>query len=442
MFVLIGLSTFVHPTSAAELPTVKDLDIRLTQTATLADLIAYAYKENPSIREAREAWRAVVESYQVVTGYPDPELSVTYFPEPIETRLGPQDWNASISQRIPFPGKLSKAGEVVEAEARIAKLKVERTVRDIIVSIRESFFELFYIRKAREVAEQNLKLIDHLRKVAETSFAQERSPLLDMVKSQSQIGQLRYDLLLLEDLERTEIVRLNGFLNRHPDLPLGALQEKITRPVVFSLEEIYELAENNQEELQIATVQVEKAKKQEELARYQNFPDIRIGFFYAGIGNPEVAIPPRDAGNDAFGIQTGINVPLWFGKNRGLIGRAQAEINQAEAAKTARINKTRSEIRELYFRLENAQRLIKLYHDDLLPQSAKAITIAETWYREGQSSFSDFIETQAVWYNFQLALSRAQADYEKFLARLERLIGRSITMSRDTIEKGTPKEGK
>jgi len=53
--------------------------------------------------------------------------------------------------------------------------------------------------------------------------------------------------------------------------------------------------------------------------------------------------------------------------------------------------------------------------------------IAETWYREGESSFSDFVETQAVYYNFQLSLARANADYGKYLARLEQLVGQTIT---------------
>ena len=54
--------------------------------------------------------------------------------------------------------------------------------------------------------------------------------------------------------------------------------------------------------------------------------------------------------------------------------------------------------------------------------------IAETWYREGQASFSDFVETQAVYYNFQLALARANADYGKVLASLEQVVGQTITM--------------
>ena len=86
-----------------------------------------------------------------------------------------------------------------------------------------------------------------------------------------------------------------------------------------------------------------------------------------------------------------------------------------------------AQIRAVYFRLQNARRLGELYRNDLLPQAAKAMEVAETWFREKQSTFSDFIEAQAVWYNFQLALARAQADYGKYLARLERLVGQSIT---------------
>lgn len=442
MLVIASLFISIRLSAAAEFTDIKELDTRLARSANLGDLISYAYQENPSVREVREAWQAVVENYRVVTGYPDPELSITYFPEPIETRLGPQDWNASISQRIPFPGKLSKAGEVVEAEARIARLKMDQTIRDIIVSIRESFFELQYIRKAREVAGQNLKLIDHLRKVTETSFAQNRSTLLDMVKSQSQVGQLRYDIILLEDLEKTETAMLNGLLSRHPDAPIGILQVGPISPVVFSIDEIYNLAETNQEEIKMAAVRIEQAEKQTELAQYENMPDFKIGLFYAGIGEPDVSKPPPDAGRDAFGIQAGVTLPLWFGKNKGYIARAKAETKKREAAKIARINDSRTQIRSLYFRLENANRLMMLYRNDLLPQAAKAMEIAETWFREGASSFSDFIETQSVWYNFQLSLARAQTDYDKYLARLERLVGRSVTQRKDPSAEIIEKEAR
>jgi outer membrane protein TolC len=175
--ILLGGIPIPH-TYAVEAISTSDLGTRLTREAALADLITYAYRENPSIMMAREEWRAAVEKYRVATGYPDPQVMVTYFPEPIETRLGPQDWNANISQMIPFPGKLSKAGEVVEADVRIARLKLDKAVRDLIVSIRESFHELLYIWEAKKVTAQNIELLAHLRKVGETAYVQDRAAFL------------------------------------------------------------------------------------------------------------------------------------------------------------------------------------------------------------------------------------------------------------------------
>jgi cobalt-zinc-cadmium efflux system outer membrane protein len=144
--------------------------------------------------------------------------------------------------------------------------------------------------------------------------------------------------------------------------------------------------------------------------------------------------PPSDAGKDAYGIQAGISIPLWFGKNKSRVNRAIAEKKKAEAAKRRRVNETKSSIHALYFRLENADRLVMLYQQEMIPQVARSMELAETWYKEGESSFSDFIETQATWYNFNLALVRAKADHGKYLARLERLVGRSLTQLETDVQ--------
>jgi outer membrane protein TolC len=305
VFSVLFVLSYPPQVKATEPSVVEDLDVSLAKTASLADLIRYAYQENPSILAAREAWKATVEKYRIETGYPDPQIMVTYFPEPIETRLGPQDWNANISQMIPFPGKLSKVGKIIEADARIARLNLDKTIQNVVMSTRESFHELAYIRMAKRVAEQN----------------------------QSQNGQLRYDILLLDDLEKTEIARLNGLLNRAPGAEIGEISSEIFQPIVYSLEEIYALSETNQEEIQIADEKVKRAETSVELARYKNFPDFKIGLFYSSIGDPDVLVPPQNAGQDALGIQAGMTIPLWFGKNKSRIGKARAEARKAKAIK-------------------------------------------------------------------------------------------------------------
>ena len=397
----------------------------------IGDMLRYAYENNPSIQAARQGWKAVLENYRVATGYPDPQIMVTYFPQPIETRLGPQDWNASIFQTIPFPGKLRTAGDMVKADVRIARLNLDKTIRNITTSILESFYELGYIREAKRIADKNSELLKLLRKTGETAYTQNRAAFADIVKAQSQTAQLRYDSLLLNELEQTESTRLNGFLNRSPDAPIGLMELAPFQPVVYKLENIYRLAEEGQEEIRIAAIKEEKAKLKAELARYQNLPHFKMGLFYASIGNPDYATMPDEPGRDAIGIQFGMTIPLWLGKNSGRKQSALAATEKAKALKTARIIETRTKIRNLFFRLQNAQRLIVLYQDEMLPQAVNAMETAETWFREGEGSFTDFVETQSALYNFELSLARAYADYGKHLSRLEKLCGQRLTVKEE-----------
>lgn len=426
LFVGISLSIAVSVLAADDVAEV-DSGAPLADSPRLADLIEYAYSHNPAIAQARESWRATVENYRVTTGYPEPQLMVTWFPEPIETRLGPQDWNAQISQMIPFPGKLSKAGELVAADARMARLKLDMVIKETVLAVRESFYELGYIRQAKTVTAHSADLLDHIRKIAETAHADNRVTLTDVVKAQSQRGQLQYDALLLEELEQTEITRLNGLLNRPPESAIGDLQKPESRPLSVELETIYQLAEANQEEILMAQVGIDKGDSKVSLARYQNLPDFKVGLFYAGIGEPDVAMQPADAGRDAIGIQAGISIPLWFGTNNSRVDKAMAEKSAARAEKAMRVNDVRTRIRTLYFKARNAQRIVTLYESDLLPQAARSMEVAEVWSREGESAFTDFIEAQSVWTNFQLALARAKADYGISLARLERMAGKPLT---------------
>ena len=122
-----------------------------------------------------------------------------------------------------------------------------------------------------------------------------------------------------------------------------------------------------------------------------------------GSGQPDVAMPPPDAGDDALGIQFGVSVPLWFDKNVSRTRQALADAEKARAFRVERVNQSRTQISTLFFRLRNAERLMTLYGKEMIPQAMASMETAETWFREGQGSFSDFVEIQSTAYNFQLS---------------------------------------
>ena len=399
------------------------LEARMIASPSLSDCLSYVYQTSPAVKAAKASWKAAIETYRIETGYPDPQISTTYWsPDPS------RDWSnkrfdASITQVIPFPGKLAAAGRVAETESRIARLELDRTVRDIAVQVRESYHELLYIREAVRIADGNRQALDRLRNIAETAYAGNRAALYDVMKAQSQSGQVQYDVLLLQELERTEIARLNALMDRPPESPIGRLVEEPMRPLIYELKEMYSLAETNRQEIRQAAVGMDKSRAEAEAARYRNLPDFMVGFQYEYDAPPS----PDVSGDNKYGIQIGMTLPIWWEKNAGRREAARAGVEKATALSRVQINETHARIRETFFRLRNAERLVTLYRDQLLPQAQKAMHTAEIWNREGQGGFSDYVETEAVWYNFQLALARSRADYGKYLARLEGVVGICLT---------------
>jgi outer membrane protein, heavy metal efflux system len=423
-FLCAGILAFLQNSAGAgEQKELAELESSLSTVIRLPDLLNYAYLSNPAITASKKSWQSFIENYRVKKSLPDPQLAATYFPRPIETRLGPQDWSLSLSQVIPFPGTLSQKARVLEADVAISRFMVDKTVKDIVTKVSSSFYELGYIQKAMAVAQANLDLTRQMLEISENAYADDKALFYDVSKARAQTAQLQYDLLLLQELEKTEKTILNTLLNRPPEAPLGQTAGRLPQKVVYSLNDVYDLAMTHQEDLLMAAEQVNKSEQALKLARLENLPSFKVGLFYAAIGDPDVPNPPQDAGDDAVGVQFGMNLPLWFGKNQSRAAQALAEKEKAQALKTQAANQVRAGISRLWFKLENAERLITLYEKNLLPQAVSSVQTAETWFRQGKANFSDFLEIQATAYNFQLSLARAQVDYAKILVQLEQAAG-------------------
>ncbi len=400
------------------------LEQRLKSGPGLSDMMAYAYETSPMIKASRAAWRESLERYRVDTAYPDPELLVTYWPESMADDLDVQKYEIMLSQTLPFPGKLSAVGEVTKAEAAVNRLDLDRTVREVMTGVRESFHELSYIREAMRIAKNNQALLEQIRTISETAYAGNRGALIDVMKAQSQSAQSGYDEILLKELEHTEMTRLNALLNRPSESLLGPLMDESYRPVLFPLEDIFPLSEKNREENKMAGEEIRKAEAEAKVARFENLPEFTFGVLYEEAIEQGMESTVR---NESYGIQFGMTLPIRFDKNSGRVEAAKAVVEKTKAMAESRVNETRALVRENYFRMQNAERLIFLYRDKLVPEAAKSVERANVWNRQGQGSITDYLETQSVWYNFQLALARARADYGKFLARLEGLAGQSLT---------------
>ena len=412
-------------TQTATTPDQADVSTLFAETLELPSLIRIAVDRNPKVKAAKARWQATIEQYPQVTALPDPMFMYGYFLRSVETRVGPQRHRVSFSQAFPYPGTLDAAGEVVKKAIEIERVKHERVIRDLIVELKLSYHELAYLQRAVELTRQNHELIASILAIATTRYAEGEATLGDVLKAQSQLAQLEYDLVLLDELQGVEHANINGILSVPSTTALGATVSVAYEPLDVTLADIEKQALAKRQELRIAELTIEKATKGIALAELQTKPMLKFDLMTVETGKALMFDTPG-SGKNPFSIGFGVTIPWSSLKNSSKVREAQQNHEAVRANKGVLEDETRVALQKVYFRLENARRLIDLYETTLIPQAGAAIEVAETWHQEGPKSITGFLETQSVWLNFNLARLRAMADYQQNVARLEKLVGGKI----------------
>ncbi len=393
-------------------------------------MIQLAARQNPRLGAARSRWLAARERPTQARALPDPILTYTEMIEPIQTRVGPLERSVQLMQPIPFPGKLSAAGAVATEHSRVRELEYHIALRDVVAEVKVSYAELAYLDRAIEIVEQNQKLAKLLSEKAAAAYAtqdgveQDTLTLFDTLKAQSSLAQLAYDKITLEELRKAEEVKINSLLSRRPEWVVGTPRSIVFRPLAANQDVLFGIARVRRQEIQAAIHRVRGAQHASRLARLSQVPDFSIGVAYSFIGN--AAGPVAGSGDDAVGLRLGFSLPIWGRKNRARSAEAYHQERAARHERRAATDDVMARISKVYFRLQNAERLVRLYDGSLIPQAEQALKIAEQWHDTGRDTYGRLLEARMVWLNFQLASQRALVDYEQMVARLEQLVGISL----------------
>ncbi len=411
-------------------------EIDLSEQIHLPELIQLAYERNPKIKAVHTEWLAAIERVPQATSLPDPMLMYGYFLRRVETRVGPQRQRLGISQSFPYPGTLKAAGEVNLKQIEIQQKKYEQAVRDVIVEIKLSYHELAYLERAIDITIQNQELLDHIVKVTTTRYAQSEATFSDLLKAQSQQAQLSYDVILLRELREVEQANIRSLLDLPTDALLGPPIPVPYKTMEIPLNELNQRGLTQRQEIQMADLMSQKAGKVIKLAKMKNKPMFKLDLMTVDTGKSIMFNTPDD-GKNPWLISLGISLPIWGAKKSSRV--REAELNQQAVVENKHQMEVKlmANLKKIYFRMENARRLVELYENSLIPQAEKAIEIAETWHQEDNpKSIAGLLETQSVWLNFNLARVRAIADYQQNLTKLEQLVGGSLE-SGEVAERGS-----
>lgn len=384
----------------------------------LDDYLISAAENNPGLKTRFNEYLAALEVAPQVKALPDPELAFGYFIQPVQTRVGPQEFRISASQMFPWFGTL-KARENVAIQTAKAKYEAfEETKSKLFDEVRRTYYNLYYNQKAVAIVSENIVILQTFQKLAYIKIEASKVSPVDEYRIEMEIGDLENKLALLKDQQQSLTVAFSNLLNSNiekvllPDT-LWTTSPELTRQAL--LDSI--LIRNHQ--LLGLELQREALSFRQEVARKSGNPDFSIGMDYIVVGKGENNL----SGQDAFLFpKIGITIPLYRNKYRSMV-------NEAAYLETAKTNEKIEKENMLETLFENnwnelldADRRLLLYEKQL-DLAEKSIQLLEVEYTTSNSNFEEILRMERKRLFYALELEKARTDKQAAVSFIDYLMG-------------------
>jgi len=399
-------------------------EIVITAQSTLGDYLGYAALHNPDLQAAFERWRAAVEAVPQARAFPDPRFTFSYYIQEVETRVGPQRRSAALTMTFPWLGKLASRGDAAAGRADAAEQRYEAAKLALFYRVKQAYYEYYYLARAEETAEENVRLLTDLQEVTLAAYASAKGSYANAIKAQVELAKLEDLLRSLQDRRGPAVARLNAELNRPPDAALSPPARIDDEDAVFTDEEIRAWFRENPE-LKAAGYDAESRKAEWSLAKKQPLPDFMLGLSVIDTG-PARMPGVMDSGKDPVVASISFNIPLEIGRYRAEAREKQAQYLAALSTRTGIENRLSAELEAALFGYRDAERKKDLYATSLIPKARQQLDVTRQAFAGAQASFLELIDAQRTLLEFTLTQERARADCAVRLAELEMRVGREL----------------
>jgi outer membrane protein TolC len=390
----------------------------------LAELMAEAVRKYPAVEESLARYRAALQRIPQITSLPEPELSLEHSIRAPDSPMGDRETTVMISQTIPWFGKLDENGKVAAREADVERQRLETWKAEIVLRVKQAYYQIAYIDRAIAITEEDLGLLEHFEGLAQARYSQGVGLQQPAVKLQAEITRDHNQLYMLRQQRVDAEAALNNLLDRPPETPMSAVTFERPRAAVADLPALYKKAQRDRPELKATFLEIEKNEKRIQAARKEFWPDLTVGAGYMTIPSRPArdSMPAMDDTKAAI-FSVGIELPIRRRKYNAAVLEASEDFVAARQQYRREENEVVSVIRSVAFRLQTLEQQAELFERALIPQADQALRSTEAAYSTGSLGVLELLDSERMLLDVRLGLANLEAEYMKALADMERAIG-------------------
>jgi cobalt-zinc-cadmium efflux system outer membrane protein len=320
-----------------------------------------------------------------------------------------------VSQEFPWFGKLGLRSEVATREAEATQREYEGMVREVIMMVKESYFDLYAVQRSLAITQAEVNVLEQMERIAEARYTVGEAAQQDVLKAQAEISMLQQRLYELEQEEVAAKAKLNLLLDRRADSPLGFATTEPSAAadeLEVKTEELFSLAARMRPEIKKAQAEIQRNEAERDLMKKEFFPDYRLGIEYRSFGG----------GEDMVMFTVGFDLPIWRTKYHAAVRESEKMIESSQADLEAVQRQTGFDVQDACFKLLTAHRTLELYKTALVPQAETRFAASEAGYRTGKVDFLDLLESERFLLNVRVMAIMAEGNIGMQLSRLERAV--------------------
>lgn len=415
--------TVIPPAIASHFQTASPIE--KGSLSSLDDVLAYAAEESPALESAFYRWQAALEQSGFADSLPYPTVTFGWFIRSVETRVGPQKGRFSFRQSFPWFGSLEAKKDQATERAEAAFRQYQSEKLRLFYSVKSAYFDYYYLGREIALTRENYELMEFWESVARAKYQVALQQHPDIIKAQVELGKLEDRILTLEEMVRPTVARLRALLNLPDSVELPMPTEIGVDETDLNRTSVLQEALVHNPDLKSLAHLIEQERAGLRFEDKATRPNFSVGMDYIFTGASVSPIVP-DSGKDAWIVNVGIDLPIWFSKNDARKAEAEARIRAAESSYTDAKNRLEAFVEELIFGYSDALRKMQLYRDGLVPKAEQALNTSYTAYQAAEADFLYVLDAQRELLTFELEFERARSDLATRRAEIEMVIGKGL----------------
>ena len=430
----LGLTLALQPCDAQatkDLTALNSLSALLGRASTdgapspalaLDDVERIALAENPEIHVAARRVAAAEAHVPLAGALDDPQAMYRGWQVPLTK---PWDYNAAqnmfmLGQSFPGRGKRDLRTNIAESDVELAKDQLEATRLRLRVQVRKAFFDMLHAQDEIRIHDQHVGIAQQAIEAARIKYSVGKIPQVEVLKAQVALTRLAEHMIRFDRDAEVARAHLNTLMGRQPESPIQVRGEYAIATPLPSLETLITTAMRSRPDLIEAGADVDKSRKQQDLAKKAMVPDFSVAAGY-------MLMPSGQDPRNNYMVEGSMSLP-WLNRRKhdAEVNEAKVAVTEKSAEVTAMKTAAVGQIEESLAEARAAQRLARVYEDSLKPQAEQTLHAAVVAYENDQTSFLDLLDSQMTVIDVDLAAVDARADFNMKMADLEMAVGAPV----------------